>query len=239
MAELILEDKRVIDSVQGVKALSTGFIDCVPAELIINAGRSTEPPRGYAPSLNAVTGHSLKTRGVIDLPLRLGLLEKTISFVVVDQLHVDVMFGIDALREFKAMINLEDNLAKLKGTGEASPIGSPRVEESYHARISSSVRICPGGQALVAANIAGTVEDGVTILVEGLVVLKAAVRVARTLFSVQKGKEIVEICNTSTENIIVKRGTPLAATFSLGASLDPARGQGQRDSEWVDSVIRA
>ncbi|ETM35684.1 hypothetical protein L914_17442 [Phytophthora nicotianae] len=150
-AEPILEGKCVIASVQGVKALSTGFIDCVPAELLIDSGAvaclvhsrvlkriewSTEPLRGYAQRLNVVSGHSLKTRGVINLPLRLGSLEKTIPFIVVDQLHVDAILGTDALREFKAVMELEDNVVTHKGTGKAFPIGSLRVEESYHARIS-------------------------------------------------------------------------------------------------------
>ncbi|ETL29222.1 hypothetical protein L916_17544, partial [Phytophthora nicotianae] len=141
-AEPFQEGKRVIASVQGVEALSTGFIDCVPADLLIDSGavaclvhsrvlkrigRSTEPLRSYTQSLNAVSGHSLKTRGVIDLQLRLGSLEKTIPFVVVDQLHVDAILGTDALKEFKAVIDLEDNVVTLKETGEAFPIGSPRV----------------------------------------------------------------------------------------------------------------
>ncbi|ETL82442.1 hypothetical protein L917_17387, partial [Phytophthora nicotianae] len=139
--ELFQKGKRVIASVPGVEALSTGFIDCVPADLLIDSGavaclvhsrvlkrigRSTKPLRSYTQSLNAVSGHSLKTRGVIDLQLRLGSLEKTIPFVVVDQLHVDAILGTDALKEFKAVIDLEDNVVTLKGTGEAFPIGSPR-----------------------------------------------------------------------------------------------------------------
>ncbi|ETO64279.1 hypothetical protein F444_18148 [Phytophthora nicotianae P1976] len=134
----------------------------------------------------------------------------------------------------------------LKGTGEAFPIGSSGVEESYRARISSAVRICPGGQAVVVADTAGQVEEGTTALVEGLVDLNAAVRVARTLCSIQEGKVIVEICNPSTEDIIVKRGTPLAAAsivpeaaFSLGASLETTCKQGPGDSRWIDSVIGA
>ncbi|ETK77027.1 hypothetical protein L915_16669, partial [Phytophthora nicotianae] len=59
--------------------------------------------------------------------LRLGSLEKTVPFVVVDQLHVDAILGTDALKEFKAVIDLEDNVVTLKETGEAFPIGSPRV----------------------------------------------------------------------------------------------------------------
>ncbi|ETL82444.1 hypothetical protein L917_17385, partial [Phytophthora nicotianae] len=260
-AEPFQEGKRVIASVQGVEALSTGSIDCVPADLLVDSGavaclvhsrvlkrigRSTEPLRSYTQSLNAVSGHSLKTRGVINLQLRLGSLEKTIPFVVVDQLHVDAILGTEALKEFKAVIDLEDNVVTLKGTGEAFPIGSPRVEESYHARISSSVRICPGGQALVVADVTGQVVEGTTVLVEGLVDLNTAVRVARTLCLVQEGKVIVEICNPSTEDIIVKRGTHLAAAsivpetaFSLEAGLEGAFKQGPRDSRWIDSVIGA
>ncbi|ETK75783.1 hypothetical protein L915_17651, partial [Phytophthora nicotianae] len=203
----------------------------VPSRILEWIGRSTEPLRGFTQSLNAVSGHSLKTRGVIDLQRRLGSLEKTIPFVVVDQLHVDAI--------------LEDNMETLKGTGEAFPIGSSGVEESYRARISSAVRICPGGQAVVVADTAGQVEEGTTALVEGLVDLNAAVQVARTLCSIQEGKVIVEICNPSTEDIIVKRGTPLAAAsivpeaaFSLGVSLEAACEQGPGDSRWIDSTFR-
>ncbi|ETP05359.1 hypothetical protein F441_18006 [Phytophthora nicotianae CJ01A1] len=221
--------RRVVYLLVGLEEIQNACL--VPSRILEWIGRSTEPLRGFTQSLNAVSGHSLKTRGVIDLQRRLGSLEKTIPFVVVDQLHVDAI--------------LEDNMETLKGTGEAFPIGSSGVEESYRARISSAVRICPGGQAVVVADTAGQVEEGTTALVEGLVDLNAAVRVARTLCSIQEGKVIVEICNPSTEDIIVKRGTPLAAAsivpeaaFSLGVSLEAAREQGPRDSRWIDSTFR-
>ncbi|KAG3058446.1 hypothetical protein PI124_g23175 [Phytophthora idaei] len=66
----------------------------------------------------------------------------------------------------------------LKETGEAIPLGVPRVEETYAATVTSSVRLEPGRQALVRANICGTVNNHSVVMVEGIPGADESLRVA-------------------------------------------------------------
>ncbi|KAE9123339.1 hypothetical protein PF010_g6156 [Phytophthora fragariae] len=67
-------------------------------------------------------------------------------FIVVDKLHIDVILGTDALKAFRAVVDLDENLVTLKDTGEKFSIGFPRVEEMYSTKMSSTVRTHPGGR---------------------------------------------------------------------------------------------
>ncbi|EGZ21874.1 hypothetical protein PHYSODRAFT_435004, partial [Phytophthora sojae] len=180
--------KRVICSVGGIEAVSAGFIEDLPAELLIDSGAiaslvgsrvrtrlglTDAPLRSYHGRLNAVSGHKLRIRGEIDLPLRLGSLEKMRPFVAI-----------------RAVIDLDENTMTLKDTGEVLPLGTPRVEETYVSRIASTVRICPGGQALVASDVVGKAPENTTVLIEGRPELDENVKVARTLCSIREGKTI-------------------------------------------------
>ncbi|KAE8897164.1 hypothetical protein PF005_g7023 [Phytophthora fragariae] len=109
------------------------------------------PLRPFHGSLNGVSGYPLHIRGEIEL----GTLEKLRTFAVVDRLHVHALHGTDALKAFRAVIDVEESVMTLKETGETIRLGTPRVEEMYVSRINSTVRLCPGGQALVVANIMG------------------------------------------------------------------------------------
>ncbi|KAE9323802.1 hypothetical protein PF008_g17266 [Phytophthora fragariae] len=263
--------KRLIGSVGGVEAVSVGFIDCVQADLLIDTGavaslidarmlkligRAYAPLRPCRRDLNSASGHPLRIKGAIDLPLQLGSLEKTRPFIVVEKLHIDVSLGTDALKAFRAVVDLDENVVTLKSTGEKFSIGSPRVEEMYSSRISSTVRIRPGGQALVVTNVQGEIGEDVTVLVEWLVDLGASVRVARSLCTVQEKKVIVEVCNPSTEEMVIKKGTPLAAisvvpesAFSASAASSPVDGaepfspeenaSSKRESDWIHAAIAA
>ncbi|KAE9338334.1 hypothetical protein PR003_g11552 [Phytophthora rubi] len=148
------EGKRVIWSVEGFEATSVGFIDSLPAELLIdtgaiaslvdsrvleNLGLAKAPLRPYHGSLNGVSGHPLHIRGEIELPLRIGTLEKLRTFAVVDRLHVHVLLGTDALKAFRAVIDMEESVMTLKETGETFRLGASQVEEMYVSRINSTV----------------------------------------------------------------------------------------------------
>ncbi|KAE8966851.1 hypothetical protein PR002_g28242 [Phytophthora rubi] len=177
-------------------------------------------------------------------------------FTVVEKLHIDVILGTDDLKAFRAIVDLDENVVTLKSTGEKFAIGSPRVEEMYSSRISSTVRIRPGGQALVVTEVQGEIGEDVTVLVEGLVDLDATVRVARSLCTVQEKKMIVEVCNPSTEEMIIKKVTPLAAisvvpesAFSASEVSSPVDGaepfspeesaSSTRESDWFHAAIAA
>ncbi|KAG3107179.1 hypothetical protein PI125_g12975 [Phytophthora idaei] len=120
---VVPEGKRVICSVGGVLALSDGFIDCFSSEMLADTdaiaglvdkrvlkrlGRASEPLRPYTGSLNSVSGHEIRVSGVIDLPMTFGTLERTLPFVVADDLFVDAILGTESLRAFRAVIDLEE-----------------------------------------------------------------------------------------------------------------------------------
>ncbi|KAE9019770.1 hypothetical protein PF011_g5691 [Phytophthora fragariae] len=92
-------------------------------------------------------------------------------FIVVDKLHIDVILGTDALKAFRAVVDLDENLVTLKDT----------------------------------------VAEETTVLVEELVDLDASVRVARFLCTVHNKKVVVEVCNPPTEEMVIKKGTLIAA----------------------------
>ncbi|KAE8976686.1 hypothetical protein PR001_g25348, partial [Phytophthora rubi] len=157
------DGKRVICSVGGFHAISGGTIADMPAELLVDTGAiasmvdsrvlkqiglASAPLRPYEGSLNGVTGFPLEIRGEIDLPLRLGTVTRSRTFAVVGKLHVHAILGTDSLKDFRAVIDLEEGLMMLKGSGETIPLGTSRVEETYVSRVASTVRLCPGGQAL-------------------------------------------------------------------------------------------
>ncbi|KAE8895703.1 hypothetical protein PF005_g2733 [Phytophthora fragariae] len=125
------------------------------------------------------------------------------------------------------MIDLEENTLTLKGTGEVFPLGTPRVEEMHSTRISSTVCLRPGGQALVVTDVQGKAPEDATVQIEGLQEVDATVRVARTLYTVHDGKVLVEVCNASAEEVTIRKGTLLAAAtvvpetaFASSASTD-------------------
>ncbi|KAG3109126.1 hypothetical protein PI125_g11210 [Phytophthora idaei] len=223
---VVPEGKRVICSVGGVLALSNGFIDCFPSEMLADTGaiaslvdkrvlkrlgRASEPLRPYTGSLNSVSGHEIRVSGVIDLPVTLGTLERTLPFVVADDLFVDAILGTDSLQAFRAAIDLEEQKMTLKGTGDVIPLGTTRVEETYAASVYSLVRLEPGRQALVRSSVRGTVRNHSVVLVEGVPGSDESLSIARALCTVAEGTMLVEVCNASTEEIEIKAGAYVVA----------------------------
>ncbi|KAE8951163.1 hypothetical protein PF011_g33039 [Phytophthora fragariae] len=100
----------------------------------------------------------------------------------------------------------------------------------------------------------GQAPDETTVLFEGLPELDANVKIARTLCTVHEGKAVVEVCNASTGDLVLSKGTALAAATvvpksafdSLNADQESLTtesdqmpsGSGGRTT-WVDSVISA
>eukprot|EP00644_Phytophthora_capsici_P016036 jgi/Phyca11/115485/e_gw1.28.525.1 len=93
----------------------------------------------------------------------------------------------DSLEAFRAVIDLEEQTMTLKETGEVLPLGGTRVEETYAATAASLVRLGPGHQALVRADVRGTLADNSAVLVEGVPGTDVSLRVARTLCTVTEG----------------------------------------------------
>ncbi|KAE9013519.1 hypothetical protein PR001_g15392 [Phytophthora rubi] len=263
------EGKRVICSVGGLEAVSVGYIEDLPAELLIDTGAvaslldarflkrlglSKAPLRPYKGSLKDVSGGSLRIKGELELTLRMGARYELGTFVVVDRLHVNAILGTDTLKASRAVIDLDENVMTLKDSGEVIALGSPRVEEMYVTRIASAVRLRPGGQALVVTDVMGQAPDETTVLIEGPPELDANVKIARTLCTVHEGKAVVEVCNASTEDLVLSKGTALAAatmvpksafdTLNAGqegptSESDPMPSGSGGGTTWVDSVISA
>ncbi|POM66030.1 Hypothetical protein PHPALM_18171 [Phytophthora palmivora] len=191
----------------------------VDYRVLKKVGLSELSLKPYSMNLNGVSGKPLDIRGVVELPIRLGTLELVLPFVVAKRLHVDVILGTDTLKAFRAVIDLEADTVMLKSTGEVFPIGSPRVEEMHTSRINSTVRIRPGGQVLVVADVRGETEEASTVLVEGWPELDSTVQVARTLCTVHNKKVVVDVCNSSTQEVIIKKGTLIATVTESAFTL--------------------
>ncbi|KAG2833163.1 hypothetical protein PC129_g3311 [Phytophthora cactorum] len=104
-------------------------------------GHADEPLQPYDHKLNSVTGHKLKIRGIIDLPVRLGSQERIRPFGVVDRLYVDVILVTDTLTAYRAVFDPNENAFILKDTDEVFPLGTPRIEELHQSKISSTIRL--------------------------------------------------------------------------------------------------
>ncbi|OWY91808.1 hypothetical protein PHMEG_00039466 [Phytophthora megakarya] len=190
----------------------TGAIaSLVSVNVLKRIGKSTEQLKPYNGSLDSVSGHAIRVHRVIDLPIRLGSLEKMLSFVVVDRLHVDAILGTDILTAFRAVMDLEERTMILKETRETLTLGTTRVEESYDASIASTTRLLPGHQALVVSYVRGAVASDSVVLVEGVPGADECLRVARSLCTVHNGQVIVEVLNASAEEIEIREGVLVAS----------------------------
>ncbi|KAG2973962.1 hypothetical protein PC119_g19601 [Phytophthora cactorum] len=94
---VVPDGKRVICSVGGIMAISGRYVDCCPTEILVDTdavasltnksvlrriGRSKTPLRTYTRSLNIALTHEIKALGIIELPVRLGSVEKEVPFIV-------------------------------------------------------------------------------------------------------------------------------------------------------------
>ncbi|OWZ03520.1 hypothetical protein PHMEG_00024737 [Phytophthora megakarya] len=65
--------------------------------------------------------------------------------------------------------------------------------------------------ALVLTNLIGDTPEGSAVLVEAVMNLPPVLGVTRSLGTIKDGQVVVEICNVSTEEYWVKKGTTIAA----------------------------
>ncbi|KAE9198109.1 hypothetical protein PF005_g15589 [Phytophthora fragariae] len=231
--EVVPGGRRVVCAVGGYEALSGGFIDRLPSRMLADTGatlslvdrlvlkrlgRARETLRPYEGLVRSSSGHKLRIRGWITLPVRLGSLEANLNLLVAEQLNCDAILGVDALAVVEAVIDVEERTMTLKSTNEVLELGSTVVQETYLTAMAVSVRLPPRGQALVTTNVIGDVGDKATVLVEGSLGLPPTLCVARTLCTVHKGQVIVEVCNASTDEYWIPKGTVVAATSVIPES---------------------
>ncbi|KAE8966070.1 hypothetical protein PR001_g28525, partial [Phytophthora rubi] len=193
-------------------------LSLVDTKVLKRLGRASEPLKPYDGLVRSSSGHRLRIRGWMVLPIRLGSLEITMSLLVAGQLHCDAILGVDALGAFGAVIDVAERTMTLKSTQEVLALGVTVVQETYMAAMAVSVRLPPRGQALVMTNVIGEAADDATVLVEGSLGLPPTLCVARTLCTVQKGQVIVEVCNASTDEYWIKKGTVGASTAVIPES---------------------
>ncbi|KAE9224601.1 hypothetical protein PF005_g5850 [Phytophthora fragariae] len=210
--EVVPGGRRVVCDVGGgCEALSGGFIDCLPSRMLADTGatlslvdklvlkrlgRAKESLRPYEGLVRSSSGHKLRIRGWITLPVRLGSLEANLNLLVAEQLNCDAILGVDALVVFGAVIDVKERTMTLKSTKEVLGLGTTVVLETYLTAMAVSVRLPPRGQALVTTNVIGDVGDKTTVL----------------------GQVIVEVCNASTDKYWIRKGTVVAATSVIPES---------------------
>ncbi|KAE9283873.1 hypothetical protein PR003_g27005, partial [Phytophthora rubi] len=231
--EVVKGGRRVVCAVGSFEALSGGMIDCLPSRMLADTGatlslvdtkvlkrlgRASEPLKPYDGLVRSSSGRRLRIRGWMVLPIRLGSLEISISLLVADQLHCDAILGVDALGAFGAVIDVAERTMTLKSTQEVLALGVTVVQETYMTAMAVSVRLPPRGQALVMTNVIGEAADDATVLVEGSLALPPTLCVARTICTVQKGQVIVEVCNASTDEYWIEKGTVVASTAVIPES---------------------
>ncbi|KAE8901804.1 hypothetical protein PF003_g13913 [Phytophthora fragariae] len=175
--------RRVVCAVGNYEALSSGYIDCLPSQVLADTGatlilvdfkvpkrlgRSTEEFRPYEGQVRSSPGHHLRIRGWVSLPLKLGSAEVTHDLLVADKLDVDAILGVDVLGAFGAVIDVTEETLTIKSTREVLPLGVMVVHESFMTKMAASMRLPPPrGQALVMTNVAGDAPEKATVLVEG------------------------------------------------------------------------
>ncbi|GMF32081.1 unnamed protein product [Phytophthora fragariaefolia] len=234
LPEVVRGGRRVVCALGSFEALSGGMIDCLPSRMLAatgatlslvdtkvlkRLGRASEPLKPYDGLERSSSGHRLRIRGWMVLPIRLGSLEITMRLLVADQLHCDAILGVDALGAFGAVIDVAERTMTLKSTQEVLALGVTVVQETYMTPMAVSVRLPPRGQALVTANVIGEAADDATVLVEGSLGLPPTLYVARTLCTVKKDQVIVEVCNASTDEYWIKMGTVVASTAVIPESV--------------------
>ncbi|KAI9985574.1 hypothetical protein PInf_004955 [Phytophthora infestans] len=116
--DAVPEGNRIIGSVGGVEAVSTGYIDCVPMDILIDTGavaclvvahvlKTLEPTKALLRpcefNLSNMAVKRLHVDGMVLLPIRLKALKLEQPLVVVERLQVDVILGTDALTAFRAV----------------------------------------------------------------------------------------------------------------------------------------
>ncbi|KAI9984727.1 hypothetical protein PInf_006096 [Phytophthora infestans] len=225
MTRVVQGGRRVVCAVGSFEALSGGYIDCLPSQMLADTGAT----------LNRIDRRFQKRLERYSEFLQL-YDEVSVKMVVADKLHVDAILGVDALGVFGALIDVRT--LTLKDTSEVLQLEMTVVHDTNMAPMASSVRLPPRGQGLVVANFVGNVRVNDIVLVEGAVELPPTLGIARSLCTVGEHKVIVEVCNASTDEYWIQKGTVVASASILPRSAfnyeDP-RGEEERQGKNVPS----
>jgi hypothetical protein len=215
----------------GLEAVSTCLVSEQPVKVLIDTGATVSLLRGpvydglddkpplelYRGSLWSSSGHCLRVRGSVLLPVQLGSRREVGRFNVVDDMHVDAIFGTDLLATLRAVIDLEAEKLSLKDSDEEFPLGAPPRTLVAEARLKTNVQLRPGGQALVVCRVSADLGDSSTVLIEPRVRTASPFRVARSLGTASDGWVLVEVCNPTPDAMILRKGVVVALVTPLPA----------------------
>ncbi|KAG2824926.1 hypothetical protein PC111_g9617 [Phytophthora cactorum] len=81
------------------------MLSLIDRRFLKRLGRYSEPFEGR---VNSSSGHRLRVRGWISLPVCLAEKEVPVKMIVADKLHVDAILGVDALGAFGAVIDVTE-----------------------------------------------------------------------------------------------------------------------------------
>ncbi|OWZ15485.1 LOW QUALITY PROTEIN: Retrovirus-related Pol Polyprotein from transposon 412 [Phytophthora megakarya] len=178
-------------------------LSLVDSAVLERLGKTLVSLQPYEGQVSSSSGHALLVKGWQHLPILLGALELSLEVLVVDQLHIDAILGVDALCAFGAVFDVANRSMVLQRSGETLPLGVETVENTYLTKVLSVMRLPPRGQALVRAGLVGEMSEGSIMLVEAVLGLPPALGVARSLCTLENGQ------------IIVEKGTPIAMASAV------------------------
>jgi hypothetical protein len=144
---VVPEGKRVVCAVGGVQALSDGFLNCCPSEMLADTGitaslvdkrvlkrldRASEALRPYEGGLESISGLGIRVKDVVDSPVTLRTVSMALPFVIVGGLHVSASLRTDSLQAFRAV-------SVPNAPRPATSTGSTYVEVGKHRQLERMV----------------------------------------------------------------------------------------------------
>ncbi|KAG4244187.1 hypothetical protein PC116_g7972 [Phytophthora cactorum] len=100
----VAELPRVVQGGRRV-VCAVAMLSLIDRRFLKRLGRYSEPFEGR---VNSSSGHRLRVRGWISLPVCLAEKEVPVKMIVADKLHVDAILGVDALGAFGAVIDVTE-----------------------------------------------------------------------------------------------------------------------------------
>ncbi|KAG2970315.1 hypothetical protein PC118_g16949 [Phytophthora cactorum] len=126
--------------------------------------------------MKSVIGPNIQIKGMIDLHLKLGSLEKTRTFIVVDRLHVDAILRTDMMKAFRTVINLACNAMTLKDTGFPAWVTTCGGVTSVQGKLGDISTVWWAGYS--RNRIQGDITEATTVLAKGLPELDDTMKIA-------------------------------------------------------------
>ncbi|KAG3167458.1 hypothetical protein PC128_g19470 [Phytophthora cactorum] len=103
----VAELPRVVQGGRRV-VCAVAMLSLIDRRFLKRLGRYSEPFEPYEGRVNSSSGHRLRVRRWISLPVCLAEKEVPVKMIVADKLHVDAILGVDALGAFGAVINVTE-----------------------------------------------------------------------------------------------------------------------------------